>query len=149
GVALAAKGDVDGAIAAYKEAIRLKKDYPQAHCNLAHMLRDEGRFAEALTLERRGHELGSKNPRWPYPSAQWVKRCERLVELDGKLPAILSGKEQPANATERAEYADVCQKKRLYAAATRLYREALTAKPVLASLGYGVHYNAACAAARA
>jgi tetratricopeptide (TPR) repeat protein len=145
GSALSDKGQLDEAIAAYKEATRLKPDYPEAHCNLGHVLRDKGQFAEALTHLRRGHELGAKNPRWPYPSAQWVKECERLVELDSKLPAILSGKEQPADAGQRAEYAQLCHRKRLYAAAARLYREAIAAKPdqVVSPVN---RYNAACAA---
>lgn len=48
-------------------------------------------FAETLVFCRRGHELSSKTPCWPYPFAQWMRNCERLVELDGKLPAILCG----------------------------------------------------------
>jgi serine/threonine protein kinase/Flp pilus assembly protein TadD len=150
GIALHLNGRSQEAAAAYREAIRLNEDYAEAHCNLAHILRDQGQFAEALALERRGHELGSRNPRWPYASAQWVKECERLVELDGKLPAILSGKEQLASAAERAEYAGVCQKKRLYAAATRLFGEAIAAqRDLVASPANGVRYDAACTAALA
>ena len=67
------------------DLIALKPDMPEAHCNLGSALSLKGRFAEALISLRRGHELGSKNPRWPFPSAQWVKECERLVELDAKL----------------------------------------------------------------
>jgi tetratricopeptide (TPR) repeat protein len=151
GNALKHKGDVDGAIAEYQEAIRLNKDHAEAHCNLGHLLRDKGQFAEALTYLRRGHELGSKGPGWRYPSAQWVKECERLAELDGgKLPAILSGQEQPASATERVSYARLCQFKRRHAGAARLYREAFAAQPALvASPDDGLRYDAACAAALA
>jgi tetratricopeptide (TPR) repeat protein len=150
GHALAAKGRLDEAIAAYREALRLNKDLPEAHCNLGHILRDMGKFAQALAAYRRGHELGSKNPRWPYPSAQWLKDCERLVELDSKLPALLSGQEQPADAAERAEYAHLCQIKHLYAIAARLYREAITVQPALVAPPANVlRYNAACCAALA
>jgi tetratricopeptide (TPR) repeat protein len=150
GNALRQKGDLEGAIAEYREAIRINKDFPGAHCNLGLVLRDKGQFAEALTHLRASHELGSKDPRWPHPSAQWVKQCQRLIELDGKLPSVLSGKEQPASPAERAEYAEVCCKKRLYAAAARLSREAIAAQPALvASPVNGLRYNAACAAALA
>jgi tetratricopeptide (TPR) repeat protein len=154
GVALRDKGDVDGAIAACREAIRLKPDYAVAHCSLGHLLRDKGQFAEALAYLRRGHELGSKDPRWPHSSAQWVKECERLCERLGeaerKLPAILSGQEPAGDALQRAKYAEVCQMRHLYAAAARLYREALTAKPDLVAWPVnGIRYNAACAAALA
>jgi serine/threonine protein kinase/tetratricopeptide (TPR) repeat protein len=150
GSVLFCKGQRDEALAKYREALALKPDFADAHCNIGLVLEVKGQFAEALTSRRRGHELGSRDPRWRFPSAEWVKQCERLVELDGKLPAILSGTGQPADAAERAEYADVCQKKRLYAAAARLYREAISAKPdLVASPVKGVRYNAACAAALA
>jgi hypothetical protein len=150
GLALSAKGAVDEAVAEYREAIRLKKDCAQAHCNLGHVLFDKGQFAEALNCFRRGHELGSKDPRWPYPSAQWVKDCERVVELEGKLPAILSGKQQPASATERAYCATVCHKKHLYAAAVRFYTEVFAeGRRFVGEQPSGPRYNAACAAALA
>src|SRR5205085_5560170 len=110
GNALKDKGDVDGAIAAYREAVRLDKDYPKAHCNLGLvLLRKKGRFTEALTYLRRGHELGLKTPNWRYPSAQWVKQCERLVELDTKLPRVLKGEVQPADVGECLTLAQMCQ----------------------------------------
>jgi tetratricopeptide (TPR) repeat protein/serine/threonine protein kinase len=150
GIALAEEKDAGGAIVEFRKAIDLDPEFALAYCNLAVFLRGQGQFAEAMTNFRRGHELGSKNPRWPYPSAQWIKECERLVELDAKLPDVLSGKEQPADAGERAEYAHVCQKKHLYSSAARLYREALGAQPALvASPSNGIRYNAACAAALA
>jgi tetratricopeptide (TPR) repeat protein len=147
---LRAKGQLDAAIAEYREAVRISEDFAMAQCNLGITLRDNGQFSEAVAHLRRGHELGSKDPHWGYPSAEWVKECERLVDLEGKLPAILSGKEQPASAAERAEYAQVCQIKRLYAAAARLCREAIAAQPdLVASPANGIRYNAACAAALA
>jgi tetratricopeptide (TPR) repeat protein len=142
--------DDGGAVAECREALRLLEDFPEAHLSLGNFLRETGQFTEALTHLRRGHELGSKRPRWPYASAQRVEQCERFVELEGKLPAMLSGKAQPANVSERVEYADVCQKKRLYAAAVCLYREAITAQPdVAASPANEVRYRAAFAAALA
>jgi tetratricopeptide (TPR) repeat protein len=42
GNALADKGDVDGAIAEYQEAIRISKDFPHAHYNLGLTLRNKG-----------------------------------------------------------------------------------------------------------
>jgi tetratricopeptide (TPR) repeat protein/serine/threonine protein kinase len=152
GIALQAKGLLDQAIRAYQEAIRLKKDYAEAHCNLGGALEKNGSFTEALVHRRRGHELGSKIQGWSYPSAQWLKRCERLVELDDKLPAILSGQTQPADTTERLALAELCQMpcKKLYAAAARFYAEAFADKPQLADdLRWQHRYNAACAAALA
>jgi tetratricopeptide (TPR) repeat protein len=149
GSALDMTGDADGAIAAFRKAVQLKPDSAEALFNLGFSLRDKGQLAAALTYLRRGHALASKTPRRSYPSAQWVKECERLVELEPKLPVILSGKEAPANAAERADYARLCHKKHLYSSAARLYREAVTANPSLASAPNGLRYDAACAAAQA
>jgi tetratricopeptide (TPR) repeat protein len=90
GVALSKQGDLGGAVKSYREAIQLRPDFPEAHCNLGNDLRWMGRFAEALDELRRGHELGSRIPGWRHPSAQWVRECEQLVELQRRLPSILS-----------------------------------------------------------
>jgi tetratricopeptide (TPR) repeat protein/tRNA A-37 threonylcarbamoyl transferase component Bud32 len=149
GEALRAKGLLDDAIAEFREAIHLKKDLPQAHLALGLALKLKGEFRTALEELRRGHELGSRNPRWPYPSAQWVRQCERLVELDGKLPGFLEGKATPVSAAERIELSIMCTLKHWNSAAARFYGEAFAVQPKLAA-GLNVHrYNAACAAALA
>jgi tetratricopeptide (TPR) repeat protein len=152
GGALSDKDRLDEAIAEYQEAIRLKKDYAEAHCNLGLALERKGQFAEALVYLRRGHELGSKNPRWRYPSALWVRNCERLVELDGKLPLILSGEKQPTDNAERIALAQLCQLpcKNQHLAAKHFYDTAFSEKPHLTDdLNNQHRYNAACAAALA
>jgi hypothetical protein len=115
------------------------------------VLRSKGQFAQALSCLRRGHELGSKSPHWRYPSAQWVRDCERLVALDDKLPDLLSGKVQPADTAERLALAELCQEhKKHYAAAARFYAEAFVAEPkLIGAQPSGHRYNAACAAALA
>jgi serine/threonine-protein kinase len=147
---LAHQGKLDAAIAEYRKAIRLKPEYAEAHCNLGGALQKKGQFAEALAERKRGHELGSKNPHWPYPSAQWVNEATRLVELDGKLPAFLSGKNKPADAAESFELAQLCYTKKLHGASARFWSEAFNAQPALAEDTQVAHrYNAACAAALA
>jgi tetratricopeptide (TPR) repeat protein len=152
GNSLRAKGKVDDAIAAFREAIRLKKDYAEAHCNLGFALRLEGRFTESLRAYQTGHALGSRRKAWGYPSAAWVSRAERLVELDARLAKVLKGEVEPANPVERAELGWLCQQpyKRHNAAAARFYAEAFAAEPKLAQDLRAQHrYNAACAAALA
>jgi tetratricopeptide (TPR) repeat protein len=150
GNALVAKGRLEEAIGEFREAISIKPDYAEAHCNLGNALLQRGEFYQALKALRHGHELGSKNPGWPYPTAQWVRESERLVELDGKLPSILEGKTTPASPAERVELAGLCALKRLNRAAANFYKEALAAEPKLADdLGAAHRYYAACAAALA
>jgi tetratricopeptide (TPR) repeat protein len=148
GVNLQNYGQQDEAVAEYRETIRLRDDYPEAHCNLGLILLTQGQFAEALAPLRRGHELGSNRPGWDYPSAQWVKRCERLVELDARLPWIVLGVAWPRDAAECAELAFICATpaKQMYATAVRFYVAALAAGPRPRDIWL---YNPACAAARA
>src|SRR5262249_38437386 len=121
-----------------------------AHCNLGLALRDRGDFAEALVALRRGHALGSARTDWRYPSAQWVQQCQRLLELDGWLPAVLKGDRKPAGAAEAVASARLGHRKKLYAASCRLYAEAFAADPKLAAdLATGYRYAAASAAALA
>jgi tetratricopeptide (TPR) repeat protein len=150
GKVLAEMGRRDEAIGEYREAIRLQKDFAEAHCNLGDILKQKGQFREALEGVRRGHELGSRNPDWRYPSAEWVRQLERLVELDGRLPGILEGKTTPASPRDGIELAGICTLKQLNRAAARLYEGAFAADPkLLDDLSAAHRYNAACAAALA
>jgi hypothetical protein len=101
---------------------------------------------------QRGHKLGSKQPGWRYPSARWVQDCERLVELDARLPAVVNGQKQPVDNAQRLAFAQLCQMacKEQFAVATRFYAEAFAAElKLMENLRGGHRYNAACAAALA
>jgi eukaryotic-like serine/threonine-protein kinase len=137
--------------AAYRKAIVLKPDYAEAHCNLGFVLQRQGRFAESLAACRRGHELGSKRSGWRYPSLQWVRTAERLVELDKKLPAVLQGETAPANAGEAVAIAWMCQQpyQKRYAASARLYADAFAEPKLATNLNQQHRYNAARSAALA
>jgi serine/threonine protein kinase/tetratricopeptide (TPR) repeat protein len=133
GIAFQAQAKPADAIAAFRTSIELKPDFPEALCNLGQLLVSQEKFAEALTFLRRGHDLGSKNPNWPYPSAEWVQFCERLLRLESQLPLLLQGKERPANAADRIALAYFCSiHKGCYAAAARFYADVFTEPPALA-----------------
>jgi Tfp pilus assembly protein PilF len=150
GNALLVQRRVKEAEAAYREALRLKFDRPEVHCNLGLTLRQQGRFAEALACLKRGHELGTRQPRWRYPSGQWVRDAERLAALDRKLAAVLKGQARPADAAEQLGLADVCRLTKRYATAVRFYADAFAADPKLSDdLRAGHRYDAACYAALA
>src|SRR5207245_1053825 len=151
------QGKLAEAVEEYRKGLRLRPGDPAAHINLGAALNKQGKPAEAeaecreaLRLEP-GHELGSTRPGWPYPSGQWVRQADQLVALDVRLPEILKGAAQPADAAERIGLAKLCQEyKKLYAAAERFYAEAFAAEPKLADdLRTQDRYNAACAAALA
>jgi eukaryotic-like serine/threonine-protein kinase len=146
------KGQVVEAVAEYRTAIDLWPNYAEAHCNLGHVLREQGDFAGALAELKRGDEIGSRSKDWQYQyqSKLWVKHCERLTELDQRLPAILKGEAQPASVAERLEFARVCKIKKLYAAAVKLYSDSFSTDPKLAEyLNTLYRFNAACSAAMA
>jgi serine/threonine-protein kinase len=149
---LLVKKDWDGAVLELSTTVKLAPDFPEAHCNLGHALRPRGDFVAALVAYRRGHELGSKRPGWPYPSEKWIQECEGLVILDRRLAAILEEKSRPTDTAERLTLASLCctKPKKLYVAASCFYEEAFSVQPDLAGDRPSEHrYNAACAAALA
>ena len=150
GMLFTGQGSLDLAIAAYRDALRYKPDYAEAQCNLGHVLSRQGRYAEALAELKRGHELGSNNPNWHYPSAEWVRNAERQVELDAKLPTFLRGQAKPVDHLESLGFAQLCYQKKLHGASARFWTDAFQAQPKLAEdLNVPNRYNAACAAALA
>jgi tetratricopeptide (TPR) repeat protein/predicted Ser/Thr protein kinase len=151
GNTLVFQGDLAGADAAFRHALRIDPKYAEAHCNLGQVLLEQGDLRAALAELQTGHALGSRRNGWSYPSDQWVKRCERFLELDRRLPAILKGAAVPA-AAERRELAELCHYKRLHATAVRFFTEAFAADAKLADdfLGRSSYrYLAACSAAQA
>jgi tetratricopeptide (TPR) repeat protein/predicted Ser/Thr protein kinase len=150
GNALFAQGDHPGAAASYRRAVQIDPGYAEAHCNLGHALLYQGDFRGALAAYRKADEEGSRRKGWPYPTGQFVKECERYIELDGRLPAILKGEDHPAGAAERLEVALVCRYKGLHAAAVGFVTEAFAADPKLADgPPLDPRYWAACSAALA
>jgi tetratricopeptide (TPR) repeat protein/tRNA A-37 threonylcarbamoyl transferase component Bud32 len=149
GLALLRQGELDEAISTYRRLIKLQPDDAPAHCNLGFALRRKGQLTESLEALRRGHELGSRQAGWTYPSEQWMKYGARLVEIEGRLPAVLRREKQPT-ADAWIEFAQVCVFKRLNSDATRCYEQAFAAKAELLSDRQAQHrYEAARAAARA
>jgi serine/threonine-protein kinase len=137
---------------ACREAIRLQPEDHNSRFNLGFALNAQGRFTEALEQLRRGEVLSRNVPGWPFPSAEWVRQCERLIELDRKLPAVLRGEVEPANAGELLEFARLCQHRarNLHVAAVRFAAAAFAANPRLAEdLRQQLRYDAACSAVRA
>jgi eukaryotic-like serine/threonine-protein kinase len=148
--ALWLQGDLAGAAACYRRVVQLRPKYADVHYNLGHVLLRQGDPRAALTALQTGHDLGSRRKDWPYPSAQWVRQCQRFIELEDRLPAILKGEDRPAGAAERIELAELCGYKGLHVSSVRLFAEAFDADATLAdNLGAGHRFHAACSAAQA
>ncbi|MHB1426482.1 MAG: tetratricopeptide repeat protein, partial [Gemmataceae bacterium] len=152
GWALYNKGQVEEAISEYRKAIALDPKNAWAHCNIGAVLCSKGHFNESLKAYQRGHELGSKQPGWRYPSLQCVRYAERMVALEKKLPAVLQCEASPANADDVTTLAWMCRQsyQKRYAASARLYAGAFSSEPKLAAdLDAWHRYSAACSAALA
>src|SRR5262249_48350228 len=150
GNALRATGQLDESVREFRASIALNPQYAEAHCGLGLTYRLQGKLAEALAELREGHQLGSRQKGWRYPSDAWLREAEGLDRLNRKLPALLEGKENPADDAERLGLAQLCQEpfQKRFAASARFYAEAFAHEAKLADdLQKGYRYNAACAAA--
>ncbi len=152
GDALRLAGRPEEAITEFRATIRSHPDSATAHIWLGFALRDTGRFADAVVALKRGHELALQTPGWHWETVKWIEESKRFLELDRKLPAVLSGRQQPADAAERVALAGLCQLpcKKRYLAAARLYEEAFAVEPKWTGQDLSApRYDAARAAARA
>jgi tetratricopeptide (TPR) repeat protein len=149
GLALQAKGHLDEAMGHYQQAIQIDPKDAKAHAALGQGLLAQGRFREAGDATRRCLDLlPQSDPHRRFVTPQ-LQQCEQFLELEGRLPAVLRGDDQP-DAPQRLRYADLCVRTKRYAAAARLFAEAFAAQPKRADdLRAQSRYNAACAAARA
>jgi serine/threonine-protein kinase len=143
------KHDYDGAIACFRKAIVLEPKQAGHHYNLGRALCGSGRYAQARTaLTRARTLLLADHPMRPTISRQ-LRHCERLQDLEARLPKILRGEDQPTSASERLDLVRICGHRKRYATATRFAADAF-ADPALAdNLRAGHRYNAACHAALA
>jgi serine/threonine-protein kinase len=102
GTALAAQGDVPGAIACYHQALRLDPKYALAHGALGQALLLQGRFTEARDSTRRCLQLLPLRHPLRALASQQLRRCERLLVLEARLPAGQGLDAGPLSAPERA-----------------------------------------------
>jgi eukaryotic-like serine/threonine-protein kinase len=131
GASLYEKGQREEAIAEYRQAIKLDPKYAPAHGALGQALLQQGQLSEARQATQRGLQLlPAKDPLRQFLSEQ-LRQCDRMLALDKKLTAVLTGGARPADAA-------------------RLYADAFAVEPKLADdLKTGHRYNAACFAALA
>jgi serine/threonine-protein kinase len=119
----------DEAIACYKKAVQLDPNSAESLCNLGIALSRQGRFRDALSWLRRGHEQGTRRPNWSYPSANWVRDCEHNLGLEDSLSLYLDKKRTPASALEFQGLVALCRCRQLHAAEARFYTAWLAGLP--------------------
>jgi WD40 repeat protein/serine/threonine protein kinase/tetratricopeptide (TPR) repeat protein len=153
--ALHRKGMLDEAFAELKDAVRLRPDWAEAHWNLGRLLVDKGMLDDAITELQQAVALTPNNASLQYHlgvaledqgrfaealiafkrSNQLDRVCqtERFIELDRKLPAILSGNQKLADAAECIDLARLCQLpgKKRYLYALHFFEEAFASDPRL------------------
>jgi serine/threonine-protein kinase len=165
GVTMQDKGYSGPAIIHYREAIRLKVDYFVAHNNLGVALRGQGdlegaiaAFRQALRLKPDGRAApyGHVVPHNPTEKGQESNPITGAVDESTvlaygvRLPAVLSGAEQPKEVADYLPLARVAARRDLHAAAVRFYFAAFDAQPKLADdLSAQARYGAAVSAAQA
>jgi tetratricopeptide (TPR) repeat protein len=151
GVALQAQGDLKGASECYKNALDLDPKFVQAHGALGRALLVQGAFPEARAATQQALDLLPQgHPLRPIVTRQ-LQECQRLLDLDARLTALLQGDDQPKDIAEQLALADLCRRyKQRYHAAARFYAAAFAAQPKLTPAQQAFRrYNAACAAALA
>jgi serine/threonine-protein kinase len=146
GVLLLMKADLPAARVALQKAIDLDPEDFQGPALLGKLLRDQGRLREARASTQRALDLAPENDRRRAGLLEDVRRCDRLLDLEPKLPAVLRGDEKVSSPAEWALYAQLCFGQQRYAASARLHADPRAAEPGLV----GNHsYQATQAAARA
>ncbi len=126
------KSRLDEAIEQYREALRINPDSVAVHRSLSQALLALGHSKEALAASRNALDRLSRDHHWRSGVIQEVRRCERLLALEGRLPAVLGGNDRVADASEALDFADLCRIKGRYAAAAGFFADALAARPRLA-----------------
>jgi tetratricopeptide (TPR) repeat protein len=150
GLALFVQGRFADGIGHFKEILRIDHKYAQAHGTLGEGLLALGCFVEARETTRQCLQLlPQRHPQRAYATRQ-LQRCERMLALQSRLPAIRSGEEKPASAAEGLDFAWICQATKHHAVAVRLYAASFAADPKLAhDIQSAPRYQAACCAALA
>ncbi len=150
GLARLAQSRPPEAIEQFQQAIAIDPKLAQPHGELGRAFLAVGRFRAAQASTRRCLDLLPAEHPLRAPFTQQLQRCEYLLALESRLPAVLRGESKPTDATECLQFAELFRLKTQYAAAAQMFVAAFAEKPVLAdNLEEGHRYNAACVASLA
>ena len=120
------------AAAEFNRAIQLDPKEAEYHGELGLVLFLQGQFIGAKQSFQRCLELLPVNDVRRKFTTENLQRCEQMIALDKKLPAIRKGDAQPAGAAEQVNLAGLCYLSKRYAEAARFYAGGFAAQPALA-----------------
>lgn len=129
GVQRRSRGEVDLAIAHYREALRLRPEYPEAHNNLGLALHATGRSADALASFDEALRLRPANPEVLGNRATSLAALGRFDESVASLKQAIAY--DPGNAGLHFNLGVVLQSANRSADAAEAYRRALAIDPAL------------------
>ncbi len=141
---------LEEAVESFRKARDIDPESANTHAGLAQALRLLGRFDEAQAAMRRGVELTpASHPARRLYEAE-LRRLDRLTALAVRLPAILAGRDTPANEAEAVEIAEVCRLKGAGLESARRFRALFESNPALvADPRDSNRFHGACAAVAA
>ena len=146
--ALQSAGRLGEAVAEFREAVRLDPRNSASHLFLGRALIEAGEPHAALEALAR---IGPGPPPDPFITPEMLaSRAEKLIALEPRLPAVMNGREAPANAEEAASFARLAFARSRPEVAARLWTGAFAAAPDLAADLVAMNrFQAARAAVRA
>ena len=125
--ALQSAGRLDEAVAEFRESVRLDPRFPASSLFLGRALIEVGEPRAALEALAR---IAPGPPPDPFITPSMLaSRAERLIALEPRVPAVIEGREAPANAEEAASFARLAFARDRPEAAARLWTEAFAASP--------------------
>jgi tetratricopeptide (TPR) repeat protein len=122
GQTLRQRGDRAGAADACRRAAELTPNDPEALKRLANALAEVGRFDEARNTAQRALDLLPPGKPGRDELAAGIRRCELMIRLEPKLPAVLRGEAQPTDPAEHRSLAELAALTGRPAAAARAVR---------------------------
>jgi tetratricopeptide (TPR) repeat protein len=150
GIALTEIGQVEQSVLHLQEAIKIDPKLATAYGAYGRALVRLGRFAEARDAGRICLTLLPQDAPVRAQARRELDHCERMIALEARLPAILSGRDKPASTSDRLDFAMICHATKHFAATARHYAAAFADDPALSNHSpIGLRYSAACAMARA
>jgi len=146
GLLLAAVGRPDEAAGAYKKAITMNEalvarqpNVPEyqnglanSYANLGLLRKAEGSFVDARTAFHRAAKFAQSGTPVAAAVPRLIRETDNDIALASRLSGVLKGDKKPKDAAEWLAFAQLCYDQSRYAAAARLWAEALAADPKLA-----------------